>query len=291
MVGRVMNIDAEARRLLGEAGLAGRSPLVEDTGEYLRRTRRGRRYGLIGGLVLGFGPLAGDPEFSLVFPRMLVGYVLGLLISELLAPRWERPAHRAADLRVRRASDLLPRWAQLTVWLLFVPAFAAPLLAVAHPVPGLTHISGPGYSCASGPGEWPGPGVLATVAAIGAVGLLAAQLTLTRLAWRPRPADDPDGARLDDFLRGMSARAVAGGAAALALALAAGVSEAVYVGAHDVVCPARPGAQVPAYPWAASLTPWLQWASLGLLATAFLILALFRYRPDPRHRPVPGTAR
>ena len=286
-----MNVDTEGWRLLGEAGLADRSPLVDDAAEYLRRTRRGRRYGLIGGLVLGFGPLAGDPEFSLVFPRMLVGYVLGLLISELLTPRRERSAHRAADLRVRRARDLLPGWAQVTVWLLFLPAFAAPLLALAHPVPGLARVSMPGYSCAAGPGEWPGLAALATAAAIGAAGLLAAQLTLNRLARRPRPADDPEGARLDDFLRGMSARAVAGGAAALALALAAGVSEAVYVGAHDVVCPARPGAQVPAYPWAASLTPWLQWASLGLLATAFLILALFRYRPDPRHRPVPGTAR
>ena len=94
-----MNVDTEARRLVGEAGLAGRSPLVDDAAEYLRRTRRGRRYGLIGGLVLGFGPLAGDPEFSLVFPRMLAGYVLGLLISELLAPRRERPAHRAGPAR------------------------------------------------------------------------------------------------------------------------------------------------------------------------------------------------
>src|SRR5262250_985826 len=145
-----MNIDAEARRLLGEAGLADRSPLVDDAAEHLRRTRRGRRYGLIGGLLLGFGPLAGDPEFSLVFPRMLAGYVLGLLISELLAPRRERPSYRAADLRVRRARDLLPRWAQVTVWLLFLPAFASPLLALAHPVPGLTHISMPGYSCAVG---------------------------------------------------------------------------------------------------------------------------------------------
>jgi len=286
-----MNVDTEARRLLGEAGLADRSPLVDDAAEYLRRTRRGRRYGLIGGLVLGFGPLAGDPEFSLVFPRMLAGYVLGLLISELLVPRRERPAHRAADLRVRRTRDLLPGWAQVTVWLLFLPAFAAPLLALAHPVPGLTHVNRPGYSCVIGPGEWPRLAVLATAAAIGVAGLVAAQLTLARLARRPRPADDPEGARLDDFLRGMSARAVAGGAAALALALAAGVSEAVYAGAHDVVCPARPGAQVPAYPWAASLTPWLQWASLGLLATAFLILALCAYRYDPRHRPVAGTAR
>jgi hypothetical protein len=189
-----MNVDTEARRLLGEAGLAGRGPLAGDAAEYLRRTRRGRRYGLIGGLVLGFGPLAGDPEFSLVFPRMLAGYVLGLLISEVLAPRRVRSAHRAADLRVRRARDLLPRWAQPTVWLLFLPVFAAPLLALAHPVPGLSHVSRAGYSCAAGPGQWPGPAVLATAAAIGAVGLLAAQLTLTRLARRPRPADDPDGA-------------------------------------------------------------------------------------------------
>jgi hypothetical protein len=133
--------------------------------------------------------------------------------------------------------------------------------------------------------------MLATAAVIGVAGLLAAQLTLTRLARRPRPADDPEGARLDDFLRGMSARAVAGGAAALALALAAGVSEAVYAGAHDLVCPARPGAPVPAYPWAASLTPWLQWAPVGLLAIAVLILASCRYLHDPLHRPVPGAAR
>ena len=115
--------------------------------------------------------------------------------------------------------------------------------------------------------------------------------SLARLARRPRPADDPDGARLDDVLRGMSARAVAGGAAALALVLAAGVSSAVYSGVHSVVCPARPGPLVPAYPWAASLTPWLQWAGLGLLTAAFMIMALCRRRQDPRRRPVPGATR
>src|SRR5437764_1027678 len=83
-------------------------------------------------------------------------------------------------------------------------------------------------------------------------GLIAARLTRARLARRPRPADDPERARLDDLLRGMSARAAAGGAAALALA--SGISEAVYVvGARAVVCPARPGNPVPAYPLAASL--------------------------------------
>src|SRR5262249_56470627 len=108
-------------------------------------------------------------------------------------------------LRVRRARDLLPGWARVTVWLLFLPAFLAPLLALAHPVPGLTHVSRPGYSCAVGPGDWPGLAVLATVAAIGVAGLLAAQLTLTRLARRPRPARDPQGAPLHEFLPRMSA--------------------------------------------------------------------------------------
>jgi hypothetical protein len=176
------------------------------------------------------------------------------------------------------------------VWLLFLPAFAAPLLALAHPVPGFSYINRPGYICTIGLRQWPGLAVLGTAAAIGAAGLLAAQFTLTRLARRPRPADDPDGARLDDFLRGMSARAVAGGAAALALALASGVGEVVDNGAHDQVCPARPGMPVAAYPWAASMTPWLQWASLGLLATAFVILALCAYSPERRRPPVLGTA-
>jgi hypothetical protein len=54
--------------------------------------------------VLGLGPLAGDTELSLALPRMFAGYVLGLLVSESLAPRRDRPARRAADLRVRRAT-------------------------------------------------------------------------------------------------------------------------------------------------------------------------------------------
>ena len=286
-----MDVDAEARQILDEAGLADRSRLIDGAAEYVHRTRLGRRCGLIGGLVLGFGPLAGDNQLSLALPRMFAGYVLGLLVSELLAPRRDRPARRAADLRVRRVTDLLPRWVQVTVWAVFLPALAAPLLTLVHPVRGLAHVSRYGYYCASGGLAWPGLPVLAASAAIGAAGLLVAQLTLARLARRPRPADDLEGARLDDVLRGMSARAVAGGAVALALALASGISEAVSAGAHAVVCPAQPGYPVPAYPWAASLTPWLQSAPAALLGTAFIVLAVCRRRQDPRYRPVPGAAR
>ena len=286
-------MNADAGRILTEAGLPSRSPLAGDAAGYLRRTRLGRRYGLIGGLVLGFGvwPLAGDSQFSLELPWILAGYVLGLLVSELLAPRRERPARRAADLRVRRARDLLPRWAQVTVWVVFIPALASPLLALVHPVRGLTHISMYGYSCDAGVSPWPGLPVLAGSAAIGAAGLLAAQLTLARLARRPRPADDPDSARLDDVLREMSARAVAGGAVALGLALASGISAAVDVGASGLVCLPHAGSLVPAYPWAASLAPWLQWAPFGLMVAALVILAVCQRWHGLRYRPFAGTAR
>jgi hypothetical protein len=235
--------------------------------------------------------VAGDSQLSLALPRMLAGYLLGLLVSEYAVPRRERPGRRAAELRVRRVRDLLPGWAQVTIWVLFIPALASPLLSLVHPVRGLTQVSVYGYSCDAGGPAWPGLGVLAASAGIGAAGLLVAELTLARLARRPRPADDPEGARLDDVLRAMSARAVAGGAAALALVLAAGVSAAVYSGIHSVVCPARPGPPVSAYPWATPLAPWLQWAGLGLLAAAFMILALCRRRQDPGRRPVRGATR
>ena len=74
----------------------------------------------------------------------------------------------------------------------------------------------------------------------------------------------------------MSARAAAGGAAALALALASVISQAVYAGAQTVLCPARPGNPVPAYPGVASLTPWLHWAPLTLLTAALIVLAICR---------------
>jgi hypothetical protein len=286
-----MNVYAEATQLLDRAGLPSRSPLIDDAAGYLRRTRLARRYGLIGGLVLGFGPLAGDTELALALPRMFAGYVLGLLISETLAPRRARPPRRAADLRVRRAADLLPRWARFGIWALFIPALASPLLALVHPVRGLSYVNTPIYSCSSGGLHLPALSVLVASAAVGAAGLLAAQLTLARLVQRPRPADDPERARLEDLLRLMSARAAAGGAAALALALASVISEAVYAGAHAEVCPAQPGSAVPAYPWAVPLTPWLQWASLALMAAALIALAMGRRRADPRSRPVLGAAR
>jgi hypothetical protein len=279
----------KARALLKEAGLPERGVLIEQAAEYLRRTRRGRRYGLIGGLVVGFGPLAGDSEILLWLPRMLAGYMLGLLVSEWLVPRGERPACRAADLRTRRTADLLPWWWRAAIWIAFIPALSSPLLLLAHPAPGLTHVSTYGYTCDALGTPVPGWPMLTAVAGIGAVGLVAAELTLSRLARRRRPVDDLDMARLDDVLRGLSARAVAGGALALALLLAAGVGSTGQMLAGSKLCTAQPGPLVPAYPWAVSLQPWFGGATLVLVGAAVLVLVSCRRRDAPLV--LPGPAR
>jgi hypothetical protein len=285
-----MNVEAEARHLVGEAGLPPDPALIRGASEYLGRTRRGRRYGLIGGLVLGIGPLADHGQVNLVLPLMLAGYLLGLLVSELLAPRPGRRPRRSAALQPRQAGDLLPRWARVAFWAVLVPVLAVPLLALVHRGPGATRIATASYSCWVAVRGWPGMLVLVTAAFLGAAGLAIAELSLAALARRARPADDPVAARLDDVIRGMSARAVAGGAAALGLTLLGTIGQAVTADFSALLCSAHPGPVLSAYPWAAPLTPWLGLASFLSLVAALVILAVCRRRQDPRRRLIPGHA-
>ena len=285
-----MNVEAEAGHLAGEAGLPPDPALIRSASEYLGRTRRGRRYGLMGGLVLGIVPAAEHEQVNLVLPLLLAGYLLGLLVSELLAPSPGRRPRRSAELQPRQAGDLLPLWARIAFWAVLVPVLAAPLLALIHRGPGATRIATASYSCWAAGRGWPGMPVLVTAAFLGAAGLAVAELSLAALARRARPADDPDAARLDDVIRGMSARAVAGGAAALGLTLLGTIGVAVSNNFSSLLCPAHPGPLLPAYPWAAPLTPWLGLASLLSLVAALVILAACRRRQDPRHQLIPGDA-
>src|SRR5258707_11394318 len=197
-----MNVEAKARLLVDEAGLPAEAALIGSASGYLRRTRRSRRYGLLAGLVLGIGPLAGDGQLSLVLPRALVGYLLGLLASELLAPRPPRVARRSAALRARRSGDLVPATARMAPWIVLPPVLACPALALIRPARPGGRIATTDYSCwtASGPG-WPALPVLAAAAAIAMAGLIVAEVALAALVRRARPADDPAAARLDDVLR------------------------------------------------------------------------------------------
>jgi hypothetical protein len=290
-----MNVEAQARLLVDEAGLPSDAAVIGDASDYLRRTKRGRRYGLIAGLVLGIGPLAGNDQLNLVLPRMLAGYLLGLLASELLAPRPGRPPRRAAALRARQAGDLVPAWARIAPWIVLVPVLAAPLLVRIRPAAGTERTVTASYSCSATNPGWPGLPVLVTAAVIAVAGLAVAELTLRALARRARPADNLVTARLDDVVRGMSARAVVGGATALGLTLLGTIGQAVANDAERMVCPLRPVISMSsqlsaAYPWAAQLTPWLQVASDIALVSALITLAVCRRRQDPRRRPAAGHA-
>jgi hypothetical protein len=286
-----MNIDAKARLLVGKAGLPAEAALIRSASGYLRRTRRGRRYGLIAGLVLGIGPLAGDSQLSLALPRALAGYLLGLLASELVAPRPGRPPRRSAALRARRSGDLVPAVARMAPWIVLVPVLASPLVALIRPARPAARIVTASYNCwaASGPG-WPALPALAAAAVIALAGLVVTELALAALARRARPADDPAAARLDDMLRQISARTVVGGATALGLTLLGTLGLAVINEASRLVCSPQPGPLLPAYPWAAHLTPWLQLASIAVLVAALVTLAACRRSQDPRRWRAPGEA-
>lgn len=281
-----MTNDERASFLLAEAGLPADPGTMSMASDYLSRTRRGRRFGLVGGVVLGASLPAAARQAMLALPLIPAGYLLGVLVSELLTPLPTRSAVRSAELRPRRRADLLPHWARATYWVLLIPVLAAPLLMLMHRAPGITRIVTADYACSVAAATWPrGPLVLAAV--LGASGLAIAEITLAALTRRARPGDDPGLARLEDVMRRMSARSVAAGAAAVGLTMLAMICQELDQVGHASVCAARPpvGPEPAAYPWAASLVPWTGWAGLLLLGTALVVAGTFQWRNTiPRAR-------
>jgi len=274
-----MTNDERASLLLADAGLPADSGTMSMASGYLSRTRRGRRFGLIGGIVLGASLPAAAGQAMLALPLIPAGYLLGVLVSELLTPLPARSAVRSAELRPRRRADLLPHWARAAYWVLLMPVLAAPVLMLMHRAPGVTRIFRADYTCFAAATTWPrGPLVLAAV--LGAGGLAIAEITLAALTRRARPGDDPGLARLDDVMRRMSARSVAAGAAAVGLTMLAMICQELDQAGHASICAARPqfGPLPAAYPWAASLVPWTGRAGLLLLLVALLIAVTFQWR-------------
>jgi hypothetical protein len=274
-----MTNDERASFLLAEAGLQADPGAMSMASDYLSRTRRGRRFGLIGGVVLGASLPIAARQAGLALPLIPAGYLLGVLVSELLTPLPTRSAVRSAELRPRRRTDLLPPWARATYWVLLIPVLGAPLLMLVHRAPGVTRIVRADYTCHAAATAWPhGPLVLAAV--LGAGGLAIAETTLATLTRRARPGDDPRLARLDDVMRRMSARSVAAGAAAVGLTMLALICQQLDQAGHASICAARPqsGPMPAAYPWAASLVPWTGWAGVLLLVVALLVAVTFQWR-------------
>lgn len=293
---------AEAERLLAEVGLPAEPHLVARAGGYLRRTQLGRRYGMIAGfavsavvsLLVHFQP----SQLELGIPLLLAGYVLGILVTEIRVPLPARRGSRAADLTIRSPAGLVPGWARAGMWASALPVLAAVILlpaAGARAVHGASLIQTASYTCFGGPMTWPAMPALAVPGAVAVTGLLIAEYGLAVLSRRPRPADDAAQARLDDALRGLSARAITGGATALGLALTAAVCYALSELSAADVCVPGAAQPVPQYPWVdAYLHPWAGFAGGGFMIAAVITVARCRRRHDPRlivqREPVRGTA-
>jgi hypothetical protein len=276
-----MTNEERAGILLADAGLPADPGAVSMASDYLNRTRRGRRWGLIGGVLIGSILPAAAGQAVLALPLIPAGYLLGVLLSELLTPQPARWAVRSAELRPRRRTDLLPNWARAIYWALLVPVLAAPLITLTHRAPGVARIRTADYTCGIGGviAHWPRiPLVLAAV--LGAATLVIAETTLAALTRRARPGDDLGLARLDDVMRRMSARSVAAGAAAVGLTMLAMICQVLDEVGHEAICAIRPpvGAEPPAYPWAAKLAPWTNWGGLIFLGAALLVAVAFQWR-------------
>jgi hypothetical protein len=278
--------------LLADSGLPCGPALIDTASEYVSRTWRGRRYGLIGGVLLGGALPAAAGQAVLALPLIPAGYLIGVLLSELLAPRASRARIRQAALQPRRITDLVPSWARTVYWVVLVPVLAAPLLALVHRAPGATRIVTADYTCWAGSSSWPSSRTFVLAGLLGAVGLGLTELTLAALTRRPRPADDPAMTRLDDILRRLSAQAVVAGAGALGLTMITTICDAISQAGHDVLCPRVPvsGPGPAAYPWAASVAPWIGWVGIACLIGTLLIVVTSGLRASPRWALARGLA-
>ena len=257
-----------AAALLADSGVDTRPEHLGLAKSYLVRRKRALWVGFACAALLGLGPLAESDDIEQSVARLLAGYLLGVLLSELLTPRGRRGVVRAASLRPRSVADLLPRAAIALPWLTLAPVLATPLLAIGWHPRGTSGSHSPSSSCFS-TAYWPRTPMLFVIAGLAAAGLVMLTVTLRRLAHRSQPAEDPAVLRLDRVLRARSARAAVAAATALGLSLISLVGVLVHQGVHSFVCSRPVGNGVGnVYSWASAVNPWIQNVSMVLLLLA-----------------------
>jgi hypothetical protein len=282
--GRVVAPDrAASGALLQDAGLPQDAAALALVGEYLQRTKRARRLGLVAGLIVFL--IVGSQgtthlPWVLLWCWLVTCWAYCSASSVPLAVAAARSGWRLCS-RGRRRRCCRPG----PIGRRGRPSCRRPvhplLLLGSHPQ-GVTSYHDPSASC-SALAEWPSAQVLWAVACAALVGLGVCQLTVRRLVRMRYPAEDEDLARVDLLLRGVSARAVVGGATSLGLALISGTGYLIGVGLHSWVCPPS-GRLAPVYPFAPGLDVWLQPAELLVLMVSLLIWAVSRRRVDHRLR-------
>lgn len=273
-----------AADLVVSAGVEASTEHLARADDYLARARRSRWIGLACGLVAGVGPLAGEEDHSLVVPRLLAGYLFGVLLSELFTPASARGRVRVASLRPRSARDLVPRFALVLPWVVLVPVMAAPLLALGSHPRGVTRFKSPQADC-FGRAYWPQTSTLIGIAALAALGLVLLVLAVRRATRRAQQAEDLSTLQLDRALRGRSVRAAVASASAMGLVLLGLIGQYVYDGIHSYDC-TRPfignaSTNGNVYSWGDTFSPWLQNASLALMLLAIPVWMIFRRLPLP----------
>jgi hypothetical protein len=270
-------------RLVASAALKPTSELLLRASLYLRRRRRIGLAALAVAMVAAIGPFAGDADISLSLPRVLAGYLVGLLALEYLAPRLPRPAVRAASLHARSTTGDAPRFGLLLAIVALAPLLAAPALALGWHPRGSTSRSSATSDCSAN-ADWPHTGTLVATSLIAAVALLTTWLVLRRLSARARPAEDPELLALDKSLRTLTARSTVGAASALGLILLSLLGQAVYTGAHSWTCARAIGntSSGNVYSWAPLVDPWLEPMTLALLCAAIVVGVVY-VRIPPVH--------
>jgi hypothetical protein len=284
-----VSAEQDSAKLVKKAGVPPRDDLTAMATAYLLRLRRARVGGLLFGIAVGFAPWGEDTSFHLGLGRLFVGFLLGLLLSELLVREGPRQPRRAASLHRRSTRDLLPFGVRALPWLTLAPLLATPLLALGNHPRGMSSTSGPNGDSCQGSAYWPSTGALIATGAIALIALVATELVLRRLVDRAQPADDPDAWSLDHELRASSARSAVAAASAMGLAITATVLTALNNGAHSFVCP-TPLNQLThsfnaygnVYSWAPAASPWLGKVTLPLLASAVAVWVACQFLPTPK---------
>lgn len=181
-------------------------PLGDDNaavvGRYLRRSRRWRATGALGGLLTGTAVVSVTQANGLLtFVFLLVGYLGGVTLGELASARPVQGTRRRARLAPRDLVDHVPpatlRWMNLAVAAMAAGTLAFFVLPRARSYVDPLHVG---------------------LAAAWALGFHAASLTLARrLVQRSQPASDEVALVTDDALRASGVRAVLAASAAMTL--------------------------------------------------------------------------
>lgn len=260
--------DALLRRYAIDVNAGNRGTLAA----YRARNHRARWCGAIGAVVAGSAGLLGSSDSSpgLGLARLLVGYLVGSAVAEVLSPQRRATGHvHRASLVPRQPDLLLPAWARILPWVFLVPCLASPLLMIGHHPTGRVRIHTRTMSAAYSDFWFSSP-VLITIAVLAAAGLVFWRLTLGSLVRRRLPVDDRDAARLDLLTRALSARAVSGSAAVLGMSMLGGLGELSSLPLHSSTCTNTPPGCHDLYAWSAASTAFSNAATLLLLSAILL---------------------